>query len=297
MPISDENTQTIQSVIRESADAFHIRATLSDGSQTQVPATLQMAEYGFRPAVSFGKVSSKEQQELFDSVVSTASAAGVDLGLTGNPAVTRLLIQMGIGIDNPNFLVRTFIQMHEQLGLRDYLENIYRPTDDIKTWRANNPGDGKRDLTDNERRAMSEPAITWRFFNQLFGKDPMLYTETQHISAPDAIKPVSRENVQAGDMVVFNDAESELPTHLGLIDEVVAEAAGAKRINFWHVWDTRDFDSGLRRDRVRVVKGELTDWTHTGLNDRDRYAGHEFVRTIGLDSLPQVEPVVEGTTK
>lgn len=277
--------------VNNMAMAFHLSATNTEGAALRVPCTYQIAEPGFRPFRS-GKASPEELQGAFDEIVGLAVDRGIDLGIESDDSVTKIALQQGLGIDCSNFAARALTAVHAHLELPAFYTSVYRAADDIRrlhhdkgSWVAKDNDGNDRLLTGEEAQHLAtEEWLSIDWIATVFGKDPEFITGSSHLTSEQSARKVYPVETLPGDVIAFEKAGKAVVSHVGVVEAVVAEDDGI-RVDFWHSWHTRDFESGLRRDRVLVHDNGTSQWSHPGLGDSLRYQGYYFARPIGLDAL------------
>lgn len=275
----------------DTAQAFHLKASAGDGSPVSAPCSYQILEPGFRPFRA-GKASPKELQDELDGVLGQAQSRGIDPGIEGQEAIRKLSVQLGLGIDCSNFAYHTLARLHDRLGFGSYTDHVFRSGAEIRELHANKESWAARDEDGNPRQLTTEEsdklrtsefvAVTW--IEDVFNKDPEFIIGSHHMSSPEAAEQVLPQDVLPGDLIAFNKAGNGRVSHIAVVEKADALSEETMRMDFWHSWHTRDFQSGLRRDAVQT-NGVSSTWSHDGLADPTRYSGYFFCRPMGTAAL------------
>lgn len=280
----------VRGAVIETAQSFHLSATTSHGESLLVPVSYQIREDGFRPYRA-GKASATELQQELDLLVDSARESGVDLGIEGVDSVRKLMVQQGLGIDCSNFAFQALSLAHERLDLPPYTSQVYRNTSDVAglvakgSWLPKTGEGLVRDLTDEEADILASEeenlTVSVEWVCSVFGKDPEFITGSSQITAPEATVPVGPTDLVAGDLVAFHSVSGKGVSHVTVVEDADV-LDDVVNVAFWHSWHTRDFESGLRRDTVRIHADGTLQWSHQGLGDPERYQAHTFRRPAGL---------------
>jgi hypothetical protein len=274
----------------DTAQAFHLEAQTRSGLVLEVPCSYQILEPGFRPFRA-GKAPPEELQQELDGVVSEAQNRGIDIGIEGEESLRKLVVQLGLGIDCSNFAYRSLMRAHDQLDLGKYTDTVFRSAEEIRSlhgskssWSAKDANGNQRNLTDDEESKLAGAEILEAgWVADVFGKDPEFIIGSHHMSTGDAARLIPPEETLPGDLIAFNKAGNGKVSHVAVVETVEANEADTF-IEFWHAWHTRDFNSGVRRDHVKVMPNSEK-WSHEGLADTTRYGGYYFCRPLAMAAL------------
>lgn len=283
----------VHGAVVETAQRFHLRAETDDGRLIEVPMGYQILEPGFRPFRA-GKASPEEIQAELDQLIADASEKGVALGVEGKESVGKLAIQNGWGVDCSNFAYHALEAIHNRLALPQYPETVFRSASDVRAlheasiksgnpnWLAKDENGEARNLSDVEQDQLEVAdclSIDW--IMKTFGKDPTFVTGSAHICAEEATVGVETDELLPGDLIAFTKAGAGVVSHVGVIEQ--AERVGDEtQADFWHSWHSRDYESGIRRDRVIISPGQAHRWSHEGLEDPTRYEAYSFRRPAAM---------------
>lgn len=288
----EQSIKTAQEAITETWTAFNAHVELPDG-YVATPFSYQIDEPGFRP-FRFAKASPKELQAELDRIVEAAADAGVDLGLDNAEALSKLLVQNGLGVDCSNYVFHVQSHIHNKLEIDPYSRTVFRAGDDIRnlhatkpSWQPKNTNDGPREPTTLERRKLA--AADWldvEWLSRIFGKDPAFITGSAHMSNDASSIAVEAESTLPGDLIAFQKAGSGVVSHVGVVEHVSFDN-DRTAVAFSHSWHSRDFEAGVRIDQIVVdhSTGTVEKASHDGLIDPRRYSAHHFRRPAALAIL------------
>lgn len=288
-----EIAERLHQAVTDTANSFHLSAITAGGVAVSVPATYQILEPGFRPFRA-GKASAVELQGEIDAVVGEAESRSVDLGIESQESLRKLCLQLGLGIDCSNFAYRAMTAAHNSLELPSYTTLVYRNAREIErlyrekaSWSARDHDGGERELTVVEKEHLKvSTSLDVAWICDVFGKDPEFVIGSKHLAEPETSRVVELDDLQPGDMLVFEKAGTGNVSHVGVVESIEGTRFGRTFVNFWHSWHSRDFESGLRRDTMTDVDGTRA-WSHEGLSDPSRYSNHYFVRANEIAKLAE----------
>lgn len=286
-PPRGEFSRLATDTIDESFNSFRLTAEASDGTVVSAMSTYQIpSEAMFNPFGS-GKASGPELQAELNRRIAADQERGIDPGIVDSESLRLAITRLGLGIDCSNFAIRTLILLHAKIG-KDYTDHIFYGGQELQrlheakpeSWSARNPDGSPREFTAEERAMLEENRVAVSWIAKVLGKDPPFITNARRIADTTVNRELDREEVAPGDLVAFTKPDSEVVSHVGVIDTVRVSSIGIQTIGFCHSWSTRRFDdNGPKRDSVRIYPmTQRHEWSDDGLVDRSRYSGHLFVR-------------------